>query len=483
MTTADGTREIDIPSLLDIAAWLLRDGDAEGALQVCNDILVAAPRNAQALACKGRALMGVGRYDQAVRFLERASESDPGRADVWGMLGTAALAAGNGEVALKAYTHLQRFDAEPAENYLNLARAAYFSLDLERARDYVDLSLAENPDLALSKEWETALKAIPDHASFLIDVGRAHGRRGRFEHGLSLFLESLKEREAADGHLYAGRALLALGRPTEAQEHLTRASELDKENTEVLSDLASALALNGDAAGATRVYDQVLATDPDRIEVLLGKAQLLVDAGDSTAAKPVVDRLIELAPQQPETWFLQARMLAHDGDGFNARLAAERAIVRDPRSPLTWLAAAELMQMVDQAGLAQLSRGRADFAKTGKTPSSARKDSPVLPELTAEAAELDGAGLTDEQMAEALRNRATVYANLGQVETALQYLGLLTERLPQFETEELARHKGSLLLRLGDPVGARHSFERALELDPDSHHAQLAIQRLDALAV
>lgn len=483
MSTMDGTQETDVQALLEIAMSLVSDGDAEGALQVYNDILVAAPRNAQALAGKGGALIGVGRYDHAVRFLERASESDPGRADVWGALGTAALAAGNGEVALKAYTHLQRFDAEPSEIYLNLARAAYYSLDLERARDYVDLSLAENPDFGLAKEWETALKAIPDNGALLIDVGRAHGRRGRFQQGLALFLESLKERESADGHLYAGRALIALGRPAEAQEHLSRARELDKENSEVLSDLASALALNGDVAEATQVYDQVLAADPDRIEVLLGKAQLLVDAGDSAAARPVVDRLIELAPQQPETWFLQARMLAHDGDKFKARLTAERAIMLDPRSPLTWLAAAELMRMVDQPDLAQLCHGRAEFADTGKARTKARQQSPTLPELSAELAGLDDAGLPDERMAEALRNRATVYANLGQVERALDYLNLVVERMPQFETEELARHRGSLLLRLGNTSGARQAFDRALKLEPNSERARLAIQRLDALAV
>ena len=141
------------------------------------------------------------------------------------------------------------------------------------------------------------------------------------------------------------------------------------------------------------------------------------------------------------------------------------------------------MQMVDQPGLSQLCRGRAQFAVTGKSTPAARQELPALLDLSAEVAALDEAGLPDEGMAEALRNRATVYANLGQVERALEYLRLLTERLPQFETEELARHKGSLLLRLGDPVEARQSFERALELDPDSHRARLAIQRLDALAV
>ena len=483
MGMMNGTGETNIQALLEIAMSLVSDGDPEGALQVYNDILALTPRNGEALIGKGRALMGVGRYDQAVRFLERASESESGRADVWGLLGTAALAAGNGETALGAFKHLQRFGVEPAENYLNMARAAYYSLDLELARDYVDLSTAENPNLKMAKEWESALKGIPNHPAFLVDVGRAHCRTGRFEQGLSLFLTSLKEQETADGHLYAGRAMLALGKAAEAVEHLLRARELDEKNTELLPDLASALALAGNSEQSALIYEEILATKPDDVEALVGRTQLLLQQSDSAAARPFIDRLIGLAPQHPETWILEARALVYDGDKFNARLAAERAIVRDTHSPLTWLAAAELMQLVDQPGLAQLCRGRAEFADTGKARSSSGQQPPTLSEPSAEIAALDGAVLPDAAMAQALRNRVTVYGNLGLVERALQYLRLLTTRLPQYETEELARHEGSLLLKLHDPSAARRAFQRALELDPGSQRAKLALERLDALAV
>ncbi|MBN1856075.1 MAG: tetratricopeptide repeat protein [Dehalococcoidia bacterium] len=483
MSTMDGTGETNLQALLDIAMSLVSDGDPEAALQVYNDILALTPRNAEALLGKGRALMGVERYDQAVRFLERAAESDPTRADVWGMLGTAALAMGNGETALDAFKRLQRFGVEPAQNYLNLARAAYYSLDLERARGYTDLSTAENPNLALAKEWESALKAIPNHAAFLVNVGRAHCRRGRFEQGLSMFITSLKEQESVDGHLYAGRAMLAQGKPSEAVEHLRRARELDANSTELLPDLASALALAGDSAQSARIYEDILAAKPDDVDALIGRAQLLLQENDSAAARPFVSRLVELAPDQPETWLLQSRVLVDAGDSFNARLATERAIVRDSHSPLTWLAAAELMQLAGLPGLAQLCHGRAEFAVTGKSPNTVGAPPPVLPELSVEMAELDDAGLPDDRMAEALKNRVTVYANLGQVERALHYLRQLTSRLPQYVTDELARHEGSLLLKLHDPSGARRAFERALELDPNSQRAQLALQRLDALAV
>jgi tetratricopeptide (TPR) repeat protein len=483
MSTSGSHGDTDLQSLRTIGLSLLQDGDFDAAQRVFNDMLAISPKSADALAGKGSALLGLGRDEQAVRFLERGTEAEPERADLCSMLGTAALAAGNGEVALRAYTRLQRLGAEPAENYLNLARAAYYALDLERARDYVDLSLAEDPDLEAAKEWEQMLRAIPDHAAFLIDVGRAHCRRARFQAGLALFLESLKQQDSVDGRLYAGRALVALGRPAEAVEHLEAAHRIDGASIEIVTDLASALALAGRPEDAARAYDEALAAEPDNLEALLGKAELLVESGDAAGAGPLVARLVELEPQNPETWFLRARLLAQAGDRFGARLSVERAIVHDTESPIVWLTAGRVMTSIGEAGIASLCRGRAEFAETGKTSAAARDAKASLPNRAAEVAELTGAGLEKESLAEAMRNRATVYANLGEVDRALEYLDLLLKRLPKYETEEVARHRGSLLLRKGDPVAARRAFERALQLDPASERAQLAIDRLDALAV
>ena len=483
MGTSEANPIGDTQALLGIAESLLGDSDADGALQVYNEVLATSPRNIDALAGKGHALMGLGRYEQAIRFLERAAAADPERANVWDMLGSAALATGDGEVALKAYTHLQRLGAEPSLNYLNLARAAYFALDLERARGYVDLSLAENPNMEMAKEWDSALGAIEDNAAFLIDVGRAHARRGRFENGLSLFVESLKERESLEGHMYAGRALLALGKAPDAVEHLSRAREMDPNRPDMLSHLAAALAISGDMVSAGSIYDDILTRQDDDLEALVGKAQLLVEAGDMSAARPVVDRLIALSPGQPETWFLQARILANEGRRVSARLSVERAIVRDPRSPLIWLEAAQVMDSLDQRALAQLCRARAEFAETGKTTDEAWTLSDGLADSTQEIKDLLAVELPNEQMAEALRNRATVFANLGQPQRALDCLDLLVERFPDFRTEELHRHRGSLLLKLGDPGAARVAFQKALELDPESVRARQAIERLDAFRV
>ena len=480
MTTAQND---DLPALLEIAASLARDGDHQRALQVYNDILAESPRNSDALTGKGRSLFALGRYEQAVRFLQRASEGQPSRPGVLRLLGVSALSAGDGEAALASYARLQKLGAEPAENYLNLAKAAYFALDLERARGYVDLSLAENPSLEAARTWEARLNAIPDHPAFLIDVGRAHCRQGRFDKGLALLLQSLSQSDSAAGHLYAGRALLALRRTPEAIEHLQRARQMDEGAPGVLTDLATAYALTGNADTAMGLYELALALDHNDVQALLGKASLLLESSDRTAdANKAVDRLVELEPQNPETWFLRARIRVREGDRQAVRLLIEKAIVCDVRSPLVWQMAADLFDTIDEPGLSTLCRARALFADTGDSSPPSDKLVTLLGYENGVTA-LARAGLLEEQIVEALRNRATVFANLGEVDHALSYLDLLIERFPAYETEELARHRGSLLLKKHDPAGARTAFERALELDPRSQRARLGIQRLDALAV
>jgi len=473
----------DLEALLQIAESLEGDGDIEGALLVYNDILATAPHNPDALVGRGRTLHRAGRHEQAARFLRRATEADPDRVEAWRLLGDAALAAGDGEMALNAFTRLQKHGTEPATNYLNLARAAYFALDMERARDYIELSLAENPDSRTAKEWESSLKSIPDHAAFLVDVGRAHGRRGRFQEGLSLFLQALDERETAEGHLYAGQAMLALAKSGDAVPHLSRAREMGNDHRELLLDLAVALALAGETAEAINTYNEILDAEPDSARALLGKAQMLVEAEDYASAQPLVQRLSEVEPQNPATWFLQASIDTGGGATSDARLAIEKAIVQDPQSPVVWLAAARHLDRIGLVELARVCHLRAEYADTGKAPAGARKMKPELPPFKTETAELEGAPLVGNKMVEALRNRATVYANLGFVERALAYLSLILERFPEHETEELSRHRGSLQLRLGKPAEARKSFERALELNPESERARIAIQRLDNLAV
>lgn len=467
----------DTPSLLQIAESLLRDGDAEGALHVYGDVLALSPREGDALIGKGRALVALNRDAQAIRFLERATELQPGSAVAWMLLGTAALGAGDGEIAGRAFSTLQNLGIEPAENYLNLARAAYYSLDVDASRDYIQLSLAEDPKNEQALAWQQALDSLNSHAAFLIDVGRSHCRRKRFEQGLNLFTKALAEEDTYDGHLYGGRALLALGRHNEAVVELQKGSALRPDDTTVLKDLAMALALDGKGSEADETYDRILAAEPDSVEALVGKANLAV-AQETDALSQLVDRLLKLAPERPETWILQGWRLKAEGQRVRARLSAERGIARNVFSAEGWVAAAGLLDELGHIALARMCQEKALFEASGQTPEEQPRDAASLPGIDDESAALDALELQPTEMVEALQNRAIMYAALGELKRGLHYLDMALTRFPRLETEELQRHRGVILNRLGETDRAREAFSRALEIDSSSNTAQDYLEAL-----
>lgn len=481
MATKSASADSDMQLLLEIGESLLADRDPDGALQVFNDALALEPRNADALVGKGRALMTLDNDEQAVRFLELATTIQPDLAAAWVLLGAAALAAGNGELAARAFSRLQRLGVNPAENYVNLARATYFELDLEKARDYAQLALTESPGNEDARAWSDALGRIPDHAAFLVDVGRAHCRRGRFEKGLELFLQALSEAETLDAHLYAGRALLALQRPADAKEHLERALALKPDDAGVLNDLAAAQSLAGEDAAALETLNRLLTIEPENADGLTGKARLLLRAGDDAAATPVIRKLTVTATERPDTWLLEAWRLKAAGRGKRARLAAEHAVALDTLNAPSWLEAGSIFGELSDTALAGLCRSKALHLIGADDATPRAHVAETLRDVESESRELDELELQPDELARAWGDRAIFYAALGELSRALKYSDRLAAELPQHETSETALQRGILLLQLNDDAGARAAFERALQLDPDNSAAHAALDRLGAV--
>jgi len=477
MAIRSTVHDADTATLLEIGESLLADGDPAGALQAFNDALVNAPREVGALVGKARALMTLDRDEQAIRFLELATTARPDLPAPWMLLGTAALACGNGEVAARAFAQAQRLGMAPSEGYLNLARAAYFALDLEKARDYVQLALTEEPGNDDARAWSETLGAIPDRAAFLVDAGRSHCRRGRFEKGLALFLESLALEDSPSAHAFAGRALLALQRPAEAEEHLRAALQARPDDVEALNDLASAQALSKNDAAAAETLDRLLTIQPEHVDGLITRARLLLGAGDAVAATAVIQKLKTLATDRADTWLLEAWRLKGAGRGKRARLSAEHAVSLDVLYPPPWLEAGALLRELGDAATAELCRARY-LHLIGEEDTSSRADAGTLRDAQTESRELDEMELQPDDLAQAWRDRAVFYAALGELKRAVMYFDRLVAELPQYQTAELAHHHGVVLLRLGDVERARAAFERALKLEPGAAAPRVALEQL-----
>ena len=142
-----GARNVNIEEILDKAEAVLEVGEAETALELCNEVLVLAPRHPGAQFVKGDALRALGDLVEASEAYRVAALSRPGHAASWASL---------------AYTSFEL-------------------LDFDEARRSVGRSVRENPRYpeawwvrSLLQEWRgdfSGAQRSLAHAQWIDPVG------------------------------------------------------------------------------------------------------------------------------------------------------------------------------------------------------------------------------------------------------------------------------------------------------------------------
>lgn len=241
----------DMDTLLEIAGSLLEQGELRDSLSAFDEVLTRQPDSVPALLGSAAALVQLGAPEQAYRYVDLAIGLAPESAAVWRTATSVALAAGDGPMAKRAATRRLEMTADGIEGLLDLAIAAMFDLDYPLARDAAAEAVRVEPQSEVARFWHEKLASIASEQQWLVEVGRAHCRRGRFARGLELFDRALDLGDSYDAHLYAGRALIALGEPEAAMRELGLALELAPQDAEAASDLELARSLEAHAPRAT----------------------------------------------------------------------------------------------------------------------------------------------------------------------------------------------------------------------------------------
>lgn len=150
-------------------ALILKVGDDARALQILDGLPPGRERNADVVGLRARALVGLGRYDEALPLLLRATELDPHDPQRFESLGWAYERMNRMEDALRAYE--QAAHLAPGRSFAHL-QVAYQLDDLDRPSE-------------AAEAFERALALLPP-----TEVLR---RRGEYCH---LLLRALRLREA-----------------------------------------------------------------------------------------------------------------------------------------------------------------------------------------------------------------------------------------------------------------------------------------------
>ncbi len=264
---------------------LLQNGEATGALALCNAILARAPRNPEALTLRGIAALMNGAAADAVRDLRQALAASPHDGVTLEYLGLALLNLGEHGEAGRILQRATLLPGAPASVWLRLGLAM---LHQGRAGDAI------NP-------LQRALQIAPGNADCLMGLGQALAAAGDAAGAAAQFEAVLRD---LPGHLDArfNLGVLALG-----------ADEL---------------------VAARQHFEQVLATAPQHVDAMVNLAIILDRTGESAGARRILEKAVHIAPAHPHARNNLARMDLQAGRPEDARRHFAAALAAAPELPV-----------------------------------------------------------------------------------------------------------------------------------------------------
>jgi tetratricopeptide (TPR) repeat protein len=211
---------------------------------------------------------------------------------------------------------------------------------LDLARDYIGKGLL---DLALAEVSRASARGTPPAAAAVI-LGDVFAKRGLYGEALERYREArasaFDDPGAALGEI---RALLALGRATDAAPLADELARRVPADPEVLVASARVRLAVGDPAGALESINQARSLAPERADLLHLQAQVSARQGDHAAALAAFNAALRLDPSLVRVWFELGALEEARSNWGAARAAYERALDLLPTYSAAALALADLL--------------------------------------------------------------------------------------------------------------------------------------------
>ncbi len=402
---------------------------AESAVERAVSVAQGPGRACTARLQEGSRRLQSGEFAVAVENFTAALELCPGDVQAWFLLGTAQRAAGDLAAAQATFEQLSAAHPDAPNGPFGLGQVQLLNDDAAAA----EASLRE------------ALRRDPEYARAWFYLGSALRAQQRTDAAADAYRQALRRNPTGrPSALALARILLAAGDGEEALAVLRPVGRTFPNDPQVVPLASAALAQLGRFDEAAEMLDAAgVASAENWFTVGLSAAE----AGEWNGAENALDRALAADPRHVDARIVLAELL--EGSGRQQRseqiLEAGIALLDDDRQLRRALAAMFInrnaRQLADAAGIL---RGLLD-----ETPG-------------------------DDDVRRAL---ATVYADTGQLEPALE---LFRELAPRYPTDaELTYRIGYLQSHVGNNEAARAALQRALFIDENIVDASYEIAVID----
>jgi tetratricopeptide (TPR) repeat protein len=454
-----------------LAAALLEDGDAEGALK---ELAVSATRemSPSVLLLRARARLDLGRMEPARRDLDEA----------------AAKASDLPEVALvRARIDLgERNYARAIEEIRRLADRMPSRADVW---ELYGSALERHDDDKAKSAFEKAAKLNPRAFTARVELARLLRREGKISDAATRLQEALRVRQTPAAERDLGELLIETGDLVAAQQAFRVALGASKTpDVKLLLGAARAAALAGDPVAAEPLITQAEARKPPRGACARLRAEAALAAGRPRDALPSAKQAFGATPGDAEVRALYAIALAKAGQVAKGRLLVREGLRRGGGAGKPELVLAQLRIEADEGrpDVAAIERAVRQTVETGRPPRLQSEAYTLLGTAYYAAGKAGYAGAAfDDALARNGKNaRAHLYKGLLLVdrkhaEEAKRELAAAAEGAPPVPQAwfELAK----LLRDSADDAAAQRSYERYLRLAPTGDHADEARRELAQL--
>ncbi|MBA4141412.1 MAG: PEP-CTERM system TPR-repeat protein PrsT [Nitrosospira sp.] len=297
---------------------LLALGKVEEAKELFTEALEEKPDFADALIGLAQYSLYRQDFDTAVDYTEQAVTANPENADVWLFKGDLLRAQGKVDAALEAYDRVGKLRPNSTQAYINKA--------------FIEISTGKIE--AAKADIESARKVAPGnlmvfYSQALLDFSQDNNAAAR---------DSLQQvLSKSPGHmpslLLAGAVQLRLGSLPQAEQHLKSYLEKDPQNLYARKLLASVLLKNRDTQQVLNVLGPALrhpANEDPQLYALAGEAYML--AKDFAKATEYFEKASKIVPKS--ALLHTALSMSKMGQGDNARAVTELELATklDPTS-------------------------------------------------------------------------------------------------------------------------------------------------------
>jgi tetratricopeptide (TPR) repeat protein len=295
-------------------------GRYDEAIRCLEKALEIDLRDAAAWNNKGISLDSLGRYEEAIRCYEKALEIDP-QNGMWDNKGISLDSLGRYEEAIRCYEKALEIDPRDAMSWSNKG---------------ISLDRLGRHDEAI-RCYEKALEIDPRDAAAWSNKGICLKILGRHEEAIRCFEKALEiDPRDADAWHEKGLSLDSLGRYEEAIRCYEKALEIDPRDADAWNKKGINLDRLGQYDEAIRCYEKALEIDPRDAAAWYNKGLRLNNLGRYDEAIRCCEKALEIDPRDAAAWYNKGGCLGSLGRNDEAIRCYEKALEIDPWYAAAW---------------------------------------------------------------------------------------------------------------------------------------------------